>query len=1073
MTGASSFHSNKFGIFVNLCDCCNSFTCACTDSLCSADVIPDTRSADVIPDTNNFISDAKQDTTETNIDVIIETKAKEKTSKFKDKANSRSVSGDRVSENLRCSSVTNEHNHVLSFNLSDKGLNFGHLNIQGICGKNMNKFSELKALLTAPENNNLHIFGLSETKLKERKMSNAFVIDGYQAPFRKDNNSNGGGGIIVYVKNGINVKRREDLEINEISCIWIEITQEKGKSFLVGNMYRPPDSRVEYNDRFEDFIDTVTKEGKEIILLGDLNKNLIGGQADKEWLNLTLSLGLSQMVDEPTRVTENSSTLIDHIYTNIEENITRVTVCKSAISDHYAIFGNRKLNSFIRKHSHQTITYRSFKDFDENAFIHDLSLVPWEIIQNFDDINEIVRVWNSLFLEVVNKHAPLKSHRIKRQKQPDWLSSEIIDCIKARNKCKINGKTNEYKYLRNKVSSMIDLAKKEMYKVKIEEGQNDPRSIWKLFRDFGASKKGGSHENILGIKVNDQVIANDSDIADIFNNYFVNVASQLKEPAQFSEFQMVKDYVDSKVQTDTYFTIPEINSVFVRKFLTNLDVTKATGLDCIGPRLLKIAPNSLCTSLTFIVNKSLSAGIFPNAWKQAKVNPIFKSGTKDDVNNYRPISILPTLSKLIEKWIQIKFMSFLNTHQLLQQRQSGFRPGHSTESALVLMIDTWLKAIDEGKLVGSVMVDFRKAFDLVDHRILLKKLSLYKCNEKCLAWFESYLTNRNQLVSVNGMKSGSESVVCGVPQGSILGPLLFLIFINDLPLALGNSVMSTDLYADDTTLYDVQSDKHVLEKNLQHSLLLLKKWCKENGMLLNTEKTKVMLIASRQKRSSMKDNTLSLKYNDIDLQITSSDKILGVHIDENLKWNAHFQFVAKKVSSYLWLLSQIRSYLSIEHRLLFYNSYIRTHFDYCSIIWGNSSNFNVSKITKLQRRACKIILGNEYTSLEEARTRLKILSFDESVFIQKAKVMYKIVNNIAPVYLSDMFQMRGNNINDTTVNLRSMSNKNFIIPKPNTNLFKNSLSYSGAIVWNSIPPDFKKATNINSFASKCMTWMRC
>ena len=213
-------------------------------------------------------------------------------------------------------------------------------------------------------------------------------------------------------------------------------------------------------------------------------------------------------------------------------------------------------------------------------------------------------------------------------------------------------------------------------------------------------------------------------------------------------------------------------------------------------------------------------------------------------------------------------MNYLNDNKLLHEKQSGFRAGHSTESALILLIDSWLKAINEGKFVGCVMIDFRKAFDLVDHAVLLKKLEIYKCGKSALSWFKSYLSTRTQKVSIKHSKSDTENITCGVPQGSILGPLLFLIFINDLPLKLQNIVASTDLYADDTTIYDIQYDKQVLENNLQRSLVLLQQWCKENGMLINTDKTKVMFITSRQKRCNLNDASFHLKCNNIDLKLT-------------------------------------------------------------------------------------------------------------------------------------------------------------------------------------------------------------
>ena len=963
----------------------------------------------------------------------------------------------------------------MSFNLLSKGLNFGHLNIQGLCGKNMCKFSEIKAILTSPENRSLHIFGISETKLKSHKLSSCFYIDGFQEPFRKDNDSNGGGGIIVYVRNGINAKRRIDLETKNIACIWLEITVGKSKPFLIGNMYRPPDSKVEFIDRFENFIDNVSGEGKEIILLGDLNKNLQNEHKDIEWENFTTSLGFSQLICDPTRVTETSSTLIDHIYTNFDENIAHVHVCKIGISDHYAVFGNRKLNNCVKSNTHQTITYRSFKNFDENMFISDMHDVPWETIEYFNDINDIVEVWNNMFLEVVNKHAPLKLHRIKRKYQPDWLTPQILDIIKERDKCKVNGKIDEYRILRNKVSMMIDSAKKETYQTKVEEGKDDPRSIWKLFKQFGACKKGSTKVNNFELNMNNETISNDLDIANVFNDYFVNIPSKLKEPIQPSEFKLLQNFVDSKVHDGINFTIPLVNYSFVNTYLSYMDVTKATGLDSIGPRLLKIAPNILTPSITYIINKSIESGIFPDTWKNAKVNPIFKNGEKDNVNNYRPISILPTLSKIIEKWIQIKLMNYLDKYTLLHKNQSGFRKNHSTESALILMTDTWLKAINEGKLVGCAMIDFRKAFDLVDHQLLLNKLHIYKFSDMSLSWFKSYLDNRTQQVVVNNSSSVSGNVMCGVPQGSILGPLLFLLFINDLPLSLQNLPIWVDLYADDTTLYGTALDKSSLEINLQKALDSVHTWCLENGMLLNTEKTKLMLIASRQKRNSLIDSDLNLTYNNLDLKNSTNEKILGVHVDQNFVWNNHFQHVSKKISTYLWLLSQIRAYLPVQHRLLYYNAYIKSHIEYCCIVWGNSCNFNTYRIEKLQRRACKLILGKDYSTLDAARAELNILSFEETIFMHKAKVMYKIAHNTAPVYLTDLFRMRGNgsNLNDSQLNLRSTSNGNFIIPKPKINLFKNSFSYSGALVWNSIPISIKNSSTIESFTNNCLKWMKC
>lgn len=261
------------------------------------------------------------------------------------------------------------------------------------------------------------------------------------------------------------------------------------------------------------------------------------------------------------------------------------------------------------------------------------------------------------------------------------------------------------------------------------------------------------------------------------------------------------------------------------------------------------------------------------------------------------------------------------------------------------MTDNWLNAIDNGKMIGIVLVDFKKAFDLVDHKILLSKLKIYGIKDETLSWFDNYLSQRRQQVSINNAKSEFKQVTYDVPQGSILGPLLFLLFINDLPLYTSN--VNTDLYADDTTLYAIQDSLEVIENNLDSALNNLHIWCKCNGMLLNSTKTKVMLVTTNQKRKRLNTDKLNLIYNDESLSMTTSDKILGVCVDNNLNWTEHVKSLTKKIASNIWLLSKIKKFLSQAHRVQFYKSFIQPHIDFCNIVWGNSSEANKLKIFRL------------------------------------------------------------------------------------------------------------------------------
>ena len=719
------------------------------------------------------------------------------------------------------------------------------------------------------------------------------------------------------------------------------------------------------------------------------------------------------------------------------------------------------------KTDHYTISYRSFKNFNEDKFTEDLQSVPWDTIKIFDDTDDIMEAWLDLFLQVVDKHIPIKQHRVKQKNQPQWLSPEILDAMKCRDRHKSIGNEDEYKLWRNKTIKMIQKAKRVQYQTFLDNNKNNPSSIFKIFQEVGAGKGLRKQSTIGSVKVGDTFIEDSTGIANEFNDFFVNVASKLKEPVTYSNHTKLKEFCQTKLREDAKFTIPSIQKEKVLKFLSTIDINKATGSDMIGPRLLKVAAPYIADEVTFICNHSIINSVFPSKWKEAKVTPLFKNGPHEEVNNYRPISILPVLSKVLEKHVHESLSEFLHTYNLLHKTQSGFRTQHSCETALVNMIDLWMNAIDSGKMVGVVLVDFKKAFDLVDHQILIDKLEIYGIKGEALSWFNTYLTNRKQQVAINNCKSDFKQISYGVPQGSILGPLLFLLFINDLPLYTSN--VFTDLYADDTTLYDVQDSMEQIENNLQSSLNNLQIWCRSNGMILNSSKTKVMLVTTYQKRQRLTNDQFDLTYNKESLNMISNDKILGVFVDNNLTWSNHIKHLTKKIASSIWLLSKIKKFLSQAHRVQFYKSYIQPHIDFCNIVWGSSSESNKLKIFRLQKRACKVILDYNVDDSIEAMNSLKIMSMYDRLYLRKAKFMFKVYNNIAPAYISENFTLRNNE--NTNIQLRSSSAGCFIPPKPRTECFKQSLRYSGCLIWNSLPEEVKNAQTISTFHNRCVRWL--
>lgn len=280
-----------------------------------------------------------------------------------------------------------------------------------------------------------------------------------------------------------------------------------------------------------------------------------------------------------------------------------------------------------------------------------------------------------------------------------------------------------------------------------------------------------------------------------------------------------------------------------------------------------------------------------------------------------------------------------------------------------------------------------------------------------------------------------------------------------MPLYTNN--VTTDLYADDTTLYDINSSVDDIQINLQSALNNLHMWCRHNGMLVNTDKTKLMLIATPQKRIRLENDTLNLKYRNDLLKATESDKILGVFVDNNLLWSKH---LTKKIASALWLLSKIKIFLSQQHRIQFYKSYVQPHIDYCNIVWGSTSLKNKNKIFRLQKRACKIILDYNGEDVRRSMNDLKIMPIFDRVFFRKAKFMFKVNNRLTPSYINDLFQLR---IRDSTMPaLRSLSDCSYVVPRPHKELFKNTMKYSGSLIWNVLPSNIK-----NAFHSKCLKWL--
>ena len=480
----------------------------------------------------------------------------------------------------------------------------------------------------------------------------------------------------------------------------------------------------------------------------------------------------------------------------------------------------------------------------------------------------------------------------------------------------------------------------------------------------------------------------------------------------------------------------------------------STQLDKISARLLRDAAWVIAPSLTYIINSSLKLGKFPSRWKCAKVTALFKQGDRTIMDNYRPISVLPTVSKVIEKAAHIQLYAFLESHHLLVTNQFGFRRGRSTPLALTQFTDEMLTNMDNGLLNGVIFLDLKKAFDTVDHTILIHKLKIMGVSGVSLAWFQSYLTSRFQRTVIGQATSCNRRVSVGVPQGSILGPLLFSIYINDLPTCLKHT--SVTLFADDTALYCSAKSSSDLQQMLNEDLASVAKWLNDHKLTLNVAKSKFMIIGSSQRLKSV--GKFSLQICDEFLDKTDCYKYLGVIINETLSWGDHVDYISTKVNQRLGILRRIRHLLPIHTRELYVKSMILPLLDYSDIVWGDKHNKTLmAKVQLLQGKAAKLILDKaKHSSATEAINELDWLVLSERRRQHRLSFVFKCMHGLID------WNFNFTHLREThPYNTRHKDD--VLLPKSRCQWGQQRLTYQAIQEWNGLPVSTRNSNSLDLF----------
>ena len=705
------------------------------------------------------------------------------------------------------------------------------------------------------------------------------------------------------------------------------------------------------------------------------------------------------------------------------------------------LLSNRVINETNLEKFHQTLNSADFSDVLLKTDTNDSFTTFFGIINN---------AFNHHFPLVTSKFKPnnfkcydndLKSLNRKKNKLfKKYIANKSPDSLFT------------YHQIRNKYFHLVSEKKNRYYKNEFKKYKRNVKKTWKTINNLLG--KGVKSPQITSLLYKNQTLSDATSIANAFNDYFSNVAKKLTNKLHASPNNFRK-YFTSSCQSSLYMhaTTPAELSYIIKTFKAKL----SAGHDNIPSIILKYLPDTALIALSHIFNLSLKSGDFITHFKHAKVIPVHKKENATLAENYRPISLLPCLSKLLEKIVYNRLFSFLTHTKQLSSTQFGFRQGHSTSHAVSLLIEKITNAFEEKKQIMGIFIDLCKAFDTINHSILLQKLQHFGVRGVALNWFTNYLKGRTQQVSYLGVSStNSNDITTSVPQGSILGPLLFILYMNDFNNCLQFS--SSISFADDTNVFisGINSKEIFNKANLE--LTNIHKWMTANKLTINKTKTKYILFNPGNNRNY--DQSLSIKIGGQLIKRVSYIQFLGVKIQETLSWKLHMLDLIRKLRAGYGTAVKIKPYLSREELLLLYHTLIESHLRYCMVNWWFGNKTLVMKLQAICNKFIRLIFNLRRThNVKHIMIKYNLLTISQIYELELAVLMYKYHKNILPHQLQNIFKMNNSQI-------KTRSHSKIIMNYCKFTTSQQSIKFAGPKLWLKVPKNIKKSTSTKIFATK-------
>ncbi|KAK3085493.1 hypothetical protein FSP39_004174 [Pinctada imbricata] len=905
----------------------------------------------------------------------------------------------------------------------------------------------------------------NESWLHKDIQSSEVFPTGY-ASYRRDRKNDPHCGVFILVSDKYLSTEPPDLKRDDhYEQLWVKVQVKGTPDLYIGSFYKPPnETDDECLIQLDRTIQSIRQsENANIWLGGDFN---LGGI---DWDNYALKSKsqntrqckqlidqcqdnyLEQVVQQPTHMTNTSQTILDLFFTNNSSLINKVEVIPG-ISDHEIVYVESSLRpKKVKKPPRKIYLYNKANIDEIKAKLNNIDIQKNTQHEENKSANSINTIWNDFknkVLNIMNESIPTKTINNSKRRQP-WINKEIKSMIRKRNKLFKRLKQNQNTKVIQKYKDIKHQIQKETRKAywtyleniicydENTESHQKQKKFWNYVRNTKKDNSGVAPLRSEGLLIDDP-----KQKADLLNKQYHSVFT----PENQDEHPPTLN--------DNYPSMAEIivTSYGLEKLLKNLDHTKATGPDELPARILKQFASELSPHLAYIFNRSLTWGDVPDDWRHANVIPIFKKGEKYLASNYRPVSLTCICCKLLEHIVVSNILNHLDHFDILVDCQHGFQAKRSCETQLLTLCHELISNLHSGIQTDLVILDFSKAFDKVPHRKLLRKLDNYGIRGNTWNWVSAFLSNRLQQVVLDGEASCQMPVVSGVPQGSVLGPLLFLIFINDLPACVNSK---TRLFADDCILYrPIYNNDDILI--LQNDLYSLASWEKNWGMQFHPEKCNSMSIT--RSRSPFK-STYTLKGHQ--LEPVNTAKYLGITLSSNMSWDCHINNISSKANKILGFLKRNLKIKQEHTKSLAYKSLVRSNLEYCSSVWSPHTKTNIKRLEDVQRRAARYVTNRYHnkSSVSSMIDHLNWQSLETRRNISRVTMFYKLTHNL--VAINPTIYLTQNTFSRT----RSTNSQQYQIFSTRTDYYKYSFFPFTVVLWNSLPNSIIHAPSLDQFKS--------